>query len=128
MLEPPCAFREIILFFEFLRHSDTIMRIISCPSSPRSLEVKTAPRQIRGVLTCFILKPFLVIISVDLDTVKRPPETQVSSLIFCECARKYVHCRRGVENIVLFYHVLCSVHFPAIFVHRYQFSVSHKIV
>jgi hypothetical protein len=28
-----------------------------------------------------------------------------------------------VENIVLFYHVLCSIHFPA-----YQFSVSHKIV
>jgi hypothetical protein len=33
-----------------------------------------------------------------------------------------------VENIVLFYHVHCSVLFPAISVLHYQFSVSHKIV
>jgi hypothetical protein len=58
------------------------------------------------------------------------PRTRVGTVVVFKEFKKFPY-ECSVKNIVLFYHVHCSVHFPAYFCTSYfsrQFSVSHKIV
>jgi hypothetical protein len=63
------------------------------------------------------------IFSAESDFPQNFPRNFLGKQFFETFPQKILTSPNIVENIVLFYHVLCSIHFPA-----YQFSVSHKIV